>query len=446
MKLYEELLEIPAAPSHADIIPHVQEHLAAALPEGAAPIRFVISATRDGVYHCEVGVFEGLSPERRAALHSIFELRRRKVEDTERFNVVFLIPTGIGCELGGHAGDANAAAKLFASACDTFITHPNVVNASDINELPDNGLYVEGSVISRLMMGTIGLERVRANRVLTLVDEHPDELFTNATINAVSAARASYGLKSPPVVRLDPPVRLTSHWAKSGRAAGEVQRLDALLEALDAHRDEFDAIALSTQIEVPVEYHVDYYEAAGEMLNPWGGVEAIFTHALSSLYDVPAAHAPMLESRAIAGLDLGEVDPRMAAEVISTTFFMCVLRGLHHSPRIVDAEGFERERGVLTVEDVSCLIIPDKAVGLPTLAALEQGVPVIAVRENRNILDNDLTALPWADGQLHVVENYWEALGVMQAIKVGVDPMSVRRPLRATGSVREHRGGDGHRL
>jgi hypothetical protein len=32
--------------------------------------------------------------------------------------------------------------------------------------------------------------------------------------------------------------------------------------------------------------------------------------------------------------------------------------------------------GVFTAADVSCLVIPDGCLGLPTLAALEQGIPV----------------------------------------------------------------------
>ena len=78
------------------------------------------------------------------------------------------------------------------------------------------------------------------------------------------------------------------------------------------------------------------------------------------------------------------------------------------------------------------MVIPVGCVGLPTLAALEQGIPVIAVRENRNIMKNDLQALPWRRGQLHVVENYWEAVGVMTALKAGLDPACVRRPLAET--------------
>lgn len=59
---------------------------------------------------------------------------------------VFIVPTGIGCSIGGHAGDATPAAKLIASCCDTLLVHPNVVNASDINEMTNNMWYVEGSV------------------------------------------------------------------------------------------------------------------------------------------------------------------------------------------------------------------------------------------------------------------------------------------------------------
>ena len=118
-------------------------------------------------------------------------------ERVAKFNVVFLIPTGIGAEIGGHAGDATPAARLIAETCDTLILHPNVVNASDINEMPTNSLYVEGSVITRLLMGTVGLAPVRSNRVLVILDGRGETIFVNAAINAVSAARASYWARLP---------------------------------------------------------------------------------------------------------------------------------------------------------------------------------------------------------------------------------------------------------
>ena len=88
--------------------------------------------------------------------------------------------------------------------------------------------------------------------------------------------------------------------------------------------------------------------------------------------------------------------------------------------------------GVLSAEDVSCLIIPDGCLGLPTLAALEQGIPVISVRENKNLMENDLTLLPWKNNQFHIAENYLEAAGIMNAMKAGVTIESVRRPIRET--------------
>jgi hypothetical protein len=63
------------------------------------------------------------------------------------------------------------------------------------------------------------------------------------------------------------------------------------------------------------------------------------------------------------------------------------------------------------------------------LAALEQGIAVIAVRDKRNLMHNDLTALPWSPGQFVAVENYLEAVGALCARKAGLALDSVRRPI-----------------
>jgi hypothetical protein len=69
-------------------------------------------------------------------------------------------------------------------------------------------------------------------------------------------------------------------------------------------------------------------------------------------------------------------------------------------------------------------------VGLPTLAAVEQGIPVVAVRNNTNLMRNDLRALPFRAGQLHYAQNYYEAAGILAAIKAGVAPATIARPMR----------------
>ena len=423
----ERELVVPANPLHMDVLAALKEELGNRRAGDEIPIRLAVTASQGGRYHCDVSLlsgWEGPEPD------SLFKFVRRPVENSASFNCVLLVPTGIGAEIGGHAGDATPVASLLASACDTLITHPNVLNASDIIQIPPNTLYVEGSVITRLLMGSIGLQPVRNNRVLVVLGHHEDELFIHAAINSVNAARASYGLTVPTIARLGPEFEMEASYVGSGRAAGQIKGLDELINLLDRVRHTFDAVAITSQIAVPPGFHAEYFESNGEMVNPWGGVEAMLTHVISTIYDVPSAHAPMLETQEIANADPGIVDPRMAAEGVSLALIQCILKGLQRSPRIVSESEGLRHHSVLTASDISCLVIPDGCVGLPVLAALEQGITVIAVRENRNLMQNNLRALPWEEGQFYPVENYWEAAGVMAALKAGIDPHSVRRPIR----------------
>ena len=153
----------------------------------------------------------------------------------------------------------------------------------------------------------------------------------------------------------------------------------------------------------------------------------MLTHAVSLKYGIPSAHAPMLESRTVSETDFGIVDPRMAAEVISLAFLQCVLRGLQRSPAVVP---LEQQVGVgLDSGNISCLVIPDGCIGLPTLAAMYLGIPVVAVRGNANLMKNRLEFLPWQDERFFSVDNYLEAAGVVAALRAGLSPRSVVRPL-----------------
>ncbi len=407
--------------------PDIADEVGRTLADDESPVRFNVTRSIDGRFECEIGVAQGISVD---SMPPVFAFRRREYEDQSEFNVVFVVPTGIGAEIGGHAGDATPAAIAIAEVADTLITHPNVVNASDINELPPNGLYVEGSVLSRLLMGTAGLRPSRSNRVLVAIDSSFNPKFGQYSVNAVNAGRATYGLNCPEIMEIDPPLNVVAGYTASGRASGTVEGLAPLLNMLSERSGSYDAIALVTVIEVPTEYHYDYFTSGGEMVNPWGGVEALLTHAVSSVLDLPAAHSPMMESDEVAAIDPGIVDARMAAEIVSMTFLQCVLKGLHRAPRIVTGETLSDQSDALTAEDVDCLVIPDGCLGIPTLAALHQGIRVITVRESRNLMRNDLSTLPWAPGQLHVAENYWEAAGILAALKAGIDPASLRRPMR----------------
>ena len=437
--IIEQQRDIPVVAGHRDLLCHFRGALAGELLDGGIPVRFAVTSTGSSYYHCEFATMGAGLATNRAPKSGLFDFRRRLIQDSREFNVVMLVPTGIGAELGGHAGDAGPAARVLAEVADTLVLHPNVVNASDINEMPANSLYVEGSVIARVLMGTAGLLPVRSNRVLVVVEAHPDVFFVNAALNAVSAARATYGLEIAEVVAVDPPVRLIARYSPSGRAAGRVEGATGVFGALEARRGRFDAVSLSTVVDVPSEFHQGYFDAAGAMVNPWGGVEAMLTHALSTVYDMPTAHAPMFESRDIANADPGRVDPRMAAEAVSTTFLQCTLKGLRQSPRIITEGAAMWAEGVMTAEQISCVVVPEGCLGVPTLAALEQGIPVIEVA-NSNLMKNDLGMLPWAAGQFHRASGYLEAAGVLAAFRAGIAPDSARRPLRGTVLVDGSRG------
>ena len=147
--LHERELNVPVDVRSGAALPDLEHGVGKQLDEDELPVRLAVTSSAGGAFSCEVSV---LSEWAGSSIPSIFEVNRRSLENVEKFTCVLLVPTGIGAEIGGHAGDATPVAKLLSAACDTLITHPNVVNASDIIDIPGNALYVEGSIISRLLM------------------------------------------------------------------------------------------------------------------------------------------------------------------------------------------------------------------------------------------------------------------------------------------------------
>jgi hypothetical protein len=435
MRVYDKTILINHFESHQNLIKNFNYSVKKLLNVSEVPIRFIVTHSDEKGYYCELTILD-TETEIFPNLSSIFNFTKRSFENVEKFNAVLLIPTGIDCEIGGDAGDATPVARLLASVCDHLIIHPNVVNASDINEMPDNCIYVEGSVICRLLMGTVGLKKVRANRVLVLLEEHEEQMITEASINAVSAARATLSMQCAGVIRLKDGFKMTISFSDTGRASGQIEQIENLYDVLKTYRHEYDAIAISSIIHPPGDPELflkDYYVT--ESMNPWGGVEAMLTHAISTLLDVPSAHSPMMENLNILTVDVGITDPRKAAEAVSRTYLHCLFKGLHRSPQLLTNAQDRANKEVINAEDISCLVIPEGCLGLPTLAALDQGIPVIAVRENTNLMRNQLENLHFRRDKYFLVNNYLEAVGVMAGLKSGVTPSSVRRPLTPTSIV-----------
>ncbi len=382
-------------------------------------VRVVVEKIKDHQFYCSISTIADASNEVRNLLFANFKSRIPKSED-DQFRVALVIPTGLGASVGGNAGDGGAVARLMASVCDKLITHPNVVNASDFNEMTDNTLYVEGYTLTKYLLGYIGLQEVRQNRVLVVVDGSAETAYVNAAINAVNAARVTYGFDCPKVVVLNDPFVMKTGWSSNGRAAGNVANLGQLFEILQSERDSYDAIALTSLIGIPDKDRDYYYKHGG--VNPWGGVEAMLTHAVSHVFGVPCAHAPMMESQEVDNRDYGVIDPRCDAETVSVTYLPCVLKGLNRAPRIIDSS-----------PDISCLVIPQRCLGIPMLAAYDRDIPIVVVDDTLEI--DNIDCLDYIDAIS--VDNYVEAAGVVAAMRAGISVESLGRPIAGVEVLRE---------
>jgi len=362
-------------------------------------------------------------------------IRRQPNED--QFNVAMVIPTGLGCDVGGHAGDAGPVAKMLGQVCDTLILHPNVVNASDVNELPGNAMYVEGSVLARLLAGNVGIRKMRTNRVLTIIDCHAERIITDLAINSANAATTTCGFPAAGIVVLGSPIEMNASVSPTGRAVGSVGNLEETIQVLRERAGTYDAVALLSPIHLEDwnEIAMGYFEK-GEGVNPWGGVEAILTHTLTTLCGKPVVHAPMIESVEVSNQDTGIVDPRLAAECCTETYAHCLYRGLMNAPAIVPPRELLALRGrpdVITVDNIHALVMPDNCVGIPNIAARAMGIPLILVRDEGMVggarIDDFLGFDP---GMRYHVDNYMEAAGVLACLRAGMNPASCRRPLAHT--------------
>lgn len=322
-------------------------------------------------------------------------------------NGIFIIPTGIGCSIGGHAGDAVCAVNLIASMCDNLIVNPNAVNASDINEMAANCLYVEGSHIDTFLGRDIFLERLQArqNKILLLVNKP----VSTHTVNSVNAARVSLGIDIE-IVELNTPLVLTGKFEDDGSAGGEVVGWEELLVQVGQYR--FDALAIQTAIDVEND-EVDYYLKHGGV-NPWGGVEAKASRLIASQLYKPLAHAPFQREDDHFRNYTAVVNPRLSAEMVSVSYLHSVLKGLSRAPRVLGRHrGFPKNG--LRAEDFDFLVTPDTCFGTPHTRSREIGIEVIVVRDNKSVLPYEFPS------EFTFVKNYIECAGYIACKKLGMN-------------------------
>lgn len=362
---------------------------------------------------------------------TLFDGELRRFEDAgEHFYpgrtvAVSIIPTGVGCEVGGYAGDAAPAMGLLGRAVDYLITNPNAVNASNFIDLPENVLYTEGYCIDQFCKGRVDLFVPHANRV-GLIIEATSAANLDVVYNVVNTARAVHGVDIVDCVVTERPIGSRCVLNDSGAYVGTVERPEEIVAAsrklLDAGAQ---AIAVTTNIQdLPHDEYVRHFE--GEFPNPMGGVEAIISHLVVQEFGLPAAHAPMINLKELALVD-AVVDARGGGEMASASGLACVLLGLARAPQLGRAHRVV-VKDVVNYHNLLAVVAPASCLGgLPVVHAAKNGVPIIAVEENATVLD--VTAEKLGLAGVHRAANYVEAAGLLLALRHGITPAALRRPL-----------------
>lgn len=349
---------------------------------------------------------------------------------TERFHpgrsaVLSIIPTGVGCSVGGYAGDAGPATRLLASTVDYLVTNPNAVNASDFVSLEPNVLYTEGYMIDLLCQGAIELYVPYRNRVGLVIEQSPPESL-ELIFNVVNAARAVHGVDIVDCVVTEQAVGSRCVRNESGCFVGTVDRPGVVLEACEKLvRRGCNAIALTTNVQdLPPDDYARHF--AGDCPNPVGGVEAVLSHLVVRHFRLPAAHAPLSNVKALA-LEDQVVDARGAGEFVSASGLACVLIGLGRAPQL-DPAGKGGMADVINRNNLLAVVTPATCLGgIPVLYARRAGIPILAVRSNETILGVTAKALGMA-GVIEVA-SYAEAAGLVLALRRGISFESLARPL-----------------
>jgi hypothetical protein len=225
--------------------------------------------------------------------------------------------------------------------------------------------------------------------------------------------------------------------SSSGASGGGLHRPDELLRAGE-RLQEAGATAIAVVTRFPDDngsLDLAAYRS-GNGVDGLAGAEAVISHLLGRHLGIPCAHAPAL---APLPLEIG-LDPRAAAEELGHTFLPCVLVGLSRAPDLVPLQPSSSPlaaSAALPAETIhpariGAVVAPAGAMGgEAVLRCAERGLPVIAVQANTCVLEITGAALGIA---VLPAASYAEAAGLVLALREGIAPQALVRPLASLGA------------
>lgn len=360
---------------------------------------------------------------------------------------MMLVPTGIGCSIGGFGGDANLCANLIANEFDHLIINPNVVNGGAWQNIPANALYVEGLAIDLFLQGSLALRPVVSNRIGLVFDKAIPESLIQRELEVLKAAETIWGIDCIGYTITESPITPSIELLENGCSSGNIQNPEALLKAAEKLKARgAQAIAVmcclddcsSTRVnndEDEQSEDLDLY-TQGLAPDPIGGVEAVISHLLTRYLLLPAAHAPCFAvdtsvsnipassiENAEKGFPLSRglggniIDPRVSPEETSFSFLPSVLKGLSKAPRLITKK--ELQLGDLSVHNLNSFVGPSDCWGGASflVAAFNEEITSYAVQSNVSKVNIDASFL---GRKIKKAANYLELVGHLKAKSLGL--------------------------
>jgi hypothetical protein len=239
-----------------------------------------------------------------------------------------IIPTGLGCSIGGFGGDANPIANLLAQQFDYLIVNPNVVNGGAWQNIAENMLYVEGFAIDLFMQGQISLRPVRKNQIGLIIDKSIPEELIRKELEVVKAAQTIWGIDFLDYEITNEPLNQIIEILPGSYSSGKIDNPLTLIEAAKKliekgasaiailtlcpeYEESNSSFPLSSCREAEALAHsglvgnnsnYDY----GLGADPIAGLEAICSHIITNHFLIPCAHAPTFAESTIQ-----ELTPRL---------------------------------------------------------------------------------------------------------------------------------------
>ncbi|MBR2068874.1 MAG: DUF3326 domain-containing protein [Candidatus Gastranaerophilales bacterium] len=292
--------------------------------------------------------------------------------------VAISVPTGIGADIGGYAGDFGYLAREFAKDFYTII-NPNAVNGGILSAINYDMAYLEGYLFDEFFKGNISINPKKphkTNKIGVIFDCAIPQNIINVHLNTLSALRMVQGIEISAIEYTKTPVGVELQ-IDNGISTGRVNSPDTILKsAQNLLKKGIEAIALVCYFGEDSE-DINYSNAQG--IDPIGGIEAVLSHLITKEFNIVSAHAP-----AFSDIDVSQKieHPKVASELISSTYLPCVMQGLSIAPSI--KKGL---KGEISYKNVEYLIVPYDALGSPAvLSSIKHGVKLITIK-NETVLD-----------------------------------------------------------